>query len=104
MIKIFHNPKCGKSRNALAELERSGQEYVVFEYLKNKITKEEIKSIIEKMGIKAHDLIRTKETIYKEQYKGKELSEDEWINAMIEHPILIERPIIIRENSAYMAR
>lgn len=104
MITIYHNPKCGKSRNALKFLEESGQQIEVVEYLKNTPTKQELKSVIQKLGIKAHDLIRVKEDIYKELYKGKELSEDEWIDAMIGNPILIERPIVINKNKAVIAR
>jgi arsenate reductase len=104
MITIYHNPKCGKSRNALKFLEESGQQIEVVEYLKNTPAKEELKSVIQKLRIKAHDLIRVKEDIYKEKYKGKILSDDEWIDVLVENPILIERPIVINKNKAVIAR
>lgn len=104
MITIYHNNRCGKSRTALCILEEQGKPFKTVEYLKDVPTVEELKSIIKKLKIKPHDLIRTKESIYIENYKGKTLSDDAWIEAMHEHPILIERPIVINGNKAVVAR
>ena len=104
MITIYHNNRCGKSRTALCILEEQGKPFKTVEYLKDVPSVEELKSIIKKLKIKPHDLIRTKEAVYIENYKGKTLSDDEWIQAMHEHPILIERPIVINGNKAVVAR
>lgn len=104
MITIYHNNRCGKSRTALCILEEQGKPFKTVEYLKDVPSVEELKSIIKKLKIKPHDLIRTKEAVYVENYKGKTLSDDEWIQAMHEHPILIERPIVINGNKAVVAR
>ena len=101
---IWHNNRCGKSRSALQILEENGIKPEVVKYLENPPTAKEIKDVLKKAGIKAHDLIRTGESIYKELYKGKTLSENEWIDAMVEHPILIERPVVIHGDKALIAR
>jgi len=101
---IWHNNSCGKSRSALQILEENGIKPEVVKYLENPPTAKEIKDVLKKAGIKAHDLIRTGESIYKELYKGKTLSENEWIDAMVEHPILIERPVVIHGDKAVIAR
>ena len=104
MIKIYHNNRCTKSRCALQELEQSGQAFEIVYYLETPPDKNELEEIIRKLGIKPSELIRKTEKIYIENYKGKSLTEDEWIGAMIKYPILIERPIIISENKAVVAR
>lgn len=104
MITIWHNNRCGKSRGALDILREKGIEPHVVKYLETPPTAAEIRSVLKKAGIKAHDLIRTGEAEYKELYKGKNLSEEEWIQAMIEHPILIERPVVINGDKAVIAR
>lgn len=104
MITIYHNNRCGKSRSALSLLEESGQKFQTVEYLKDIPAIEDLKTIIKKLKIKPHDLIRTKEAIYLENYKGKDLTDDQWIQAMHDHPILMERPIVINGNKAVVAR
>ncbi|SDJ74903.1 arsenate reductase [Pedobacter sp. ok626] len=104
MIKIYHNNRCSKSRCALAVLEESGEEFEIVNYLEAAPTAEELRSIISKLGIRAHELVRKTEAIYKEKYKGKELSDEEWIAAMVIDPILIERPILVSGDRAVVAR
>lgn len=104
MITIYHNNRCGKSRSAVCILEEQQQPFKTIEYLKQTPSVEEIKLILKKLNIAPHDLIRTKEPIYIELYKGKNLSDAEWIQAMHEHPILIERPIVINGDKAVIAR
>ena len=101
-MKLYHNPRCGKSREALALLE--GKEVEVVEYLKNSLTAEELKSLIAKIGISPFELIRKGEAAFKENYKGKDLSDDEWIAAMIKFPKLMERPILEKEDKAIVGR
>ncbi len=104
MITIYHNKRCGKSRSAVCMLEESGQPFETIEYLRDVPTVEELKAILKKLKLKPHDLIRTKEPVYVEKYKGKNLSDNDWILAMTEHPILIERPIIINGDKTVIAR
>lgn len=103
-MKIYHNPRCRKSRETLEIIQESGKNPEIVEYLKEVPSKEELKSILKKLGISAEELLRKGEAIFKEKYKGKSLSEDEWIDAMIEHPKLIERPIVISGNKALIGR
>lgn len=104
MIKIYHNPRCRKSREGLQILEESGKEFEVIKYLENVPTENELSSIIKKLGISPIQLVRKTEKIWKENYKGKEISDAEIIVAMLEHPKLIERPIVINNNKAVVGR
>ncbi len=104
MIRIYHNSRCSKSRCALTVLEDSGKEFEVVNYLETVPTADELRAIIAKLGISAHELVRKSESIYKEQFKGRDLSDEEWVLAMIENPILIERPILVSDDLAVIAR
>lgn len=104
MITIYHNPKCTKSRLGLAEVEASGKEYQVKKYLEDLISVSELQKIIDKLGITPIELVRKNEKIWKDHYKGKELSDQEIINAMVENPKLIERPIVIVKENAVIGR
>lgn len=104
MIKVYHNPRCSKSRNSLKYLDEHNKEYTIVNYIKSPISAKELKLIIEKLGINPIELVRKKESIWKEQYKGKELTNDEIIEAMIENPRLMERPIVIAKDKAVIAR
>ncbi len=101
---IYHNPRCTKSRQGLALLEELKADYEVIEYLKELPTKAELKSVLKKLGMNAEELVRKSEAVYKSEYKGKTLSEDQWIAAMISEPKLIERPIIIKGDKAVIGR
>lgn len=103
-IFIFHNPRCGKSRAALALLTENGVQAEVIEYLKTPPTKAQLKAVLKKLGMKAEELIRKGEDIYKQQYAGKSLNDDQWLDAMIAHPILIERPIFVKGDKAVVGR
>jgi arsenate reductase len=104
MIQIYHNSRCGKSRECLAFLEKSGQEYEIIKYLENVPTFDELKEIIKKLGIKPIELVRRKEKIWMENFKDKPMTDDEIIHTMILNPILIERPIVINGDMAIIAR
>lgn len=104
MIQILHNPRCGKSREGLAFLQQSGKEFEVIKYLDDIPTFEELSEIIKKLGIKPIELVRIKEKIWMDNFKGKDLSDAAIIEAMISNPILIERPIIINNKKAVVAR
>ena len=102
--QIYHNPRCGKSRETLKLLNERGENVQVIEYLKYCPSFDDLKVIISKLGLKPAEIIRKGEKIYKEQYKGKDLTDDEWIQAMIENPILIERPIVVKDGKAAVGR
>ena len=104
MIAIYHNPRCSKSRQGLQLLEESGKEFEVVKYLEITPTEKELADIIYLLGIKPIELVRKNEAIWKENYKGKELSDQEIIKAMIQNPKLIERPIVINGNKAVIGR
>ena len=103
-IIVYHNPRCSKSRCALELLAEKKQAFDVVEYLKNTPTKTELQAIIDKLGIAPEALVRKGEEEYKQLFKGKTLSNDEWIDAMIQFPKLIERPIVVVGNKAVIAR
>ena len=104
MYTIYHNPRCGASREALKILHERGGEVRVVEYLKSCPSRGELSELIEKLCIKAEDLVRKKEPVFKEKYAGKKLTEAQWIAAMVNDPILIERPIIVRDGKAVIGR
>jgi len=103
MIKIYHNPRCKKSRAGLKYLEDKGADFEVVEYLKNSISEDEFKNILMKLNLKPQDMIRTQEDIYKKQFKGKNFTDDEWVKIMVENPKLIKRPIVVKDYKAVWA-
>ncbi len=104
MLKILHNPRCRKSRETLQIIEESGEMVTVVEYMKTVPTKAELEEIVNMLGMQPQELVRKGEAIYKEEYKGKTLSNEEWIEAMVQHPKLIERPIVIKDKQAVIGR
>ena len=103
-MKIYHNPRCSKSRQGLAILNDSKVDFEIIEYLKTPPSEKEIKDILSKLQMEPINLVRKNEAIWKENYKGKELSNDQIIKAMAENPKLIERPIVIHNNEAVLGR
>jgi len=103
-IQIFHNPRCSKSRAALNLLEEKGVEHEVIDYLKNPPTVKELTTVLDKLGMQPQDLMRTGEAEYKEHIQGKDLSRDEMIALMVQHPKMIERPIVANDLKAAIAR
>ncbi|WP_397446947.1 arsenate reductase (glutaredoxin) [Polaribacter sp. R77954] len=104
MIKIYHNPRCRKSREGLQLLENSGKEFEIIKYLETVPSEAELTEIINLLEITPIQLVRKTEKIWKENYKGKTLSDAEIIKAMIVNPKLIERPIVIYKNKAIIGR
>ena len=103
-IKIYHNPRCSNSRQTLSLLEKETSDFKIIEYLNNPLSFDEIKDIVEKLVIKPIDLIRKNEKIWRDNYKGKEMTDVEIIKAMERNPKLIERPIVINERQGVIAR
>ena len=103
-ITIWHNPKCSKSRNALALIEEKNFEVNVIEYLQSNPKKEDIQNILSLLGLSAKDLLRSTEELCIQENLLDETNEEVLINAMVNNPILIQRPIIVRANKAVIAR
>jgi len=103
-MKIYHNPRCAKSRQTLALLQDHGVEPEVILYLSAIPSHDELQSLLTKLGISPLQLIRKGEAIWKENFKGKELSDDELIKAMIAHPKLIDSPIVVQGQKAVLGR
>ena len=103
-VTIWHNPRCSKSRNAVALLEEQGVEAEVMKYLETPPSKEELVQVLKMLGITSRELMRTKEGIYKELKLKDEMNEDKLIEAMVANPKLIERPIVIKDGKAAIGR
>ncbi|MCZ2141725.1 MAG: arsenate reductase (glutaredoxin) [Bacteroidia bacterium] len=100
---IFHNPRCSKSREALCLLNEHTEDVEIIEYLKDTPSAAELKKIVKLIGIKPIQLVRKNEKIFF-PYKDKNLTDDEVIKLMVDNPILIERPIVIKNNKAMIGR
>jgi arsenate reductase len=103
-IAIYHNPRCSKSRAACELLAARGIEATVIDYLKTPPSSKELRGLLKKLGMKPQELVRRGEAAFKENYSGRELSDEQWIDALIAHPILIERPIVVRGAKAVIGR
>lgn len=103
-MKIYHNPRCRKSRETLGIINEKGEQVEIIEYLTTPPSKEELADIVSMLGIKPVELIRRGEEIFKTHFKGKDLTDDQWIEAMVEHPKLIERPIVVKGKKAVIGR
>jgi len=103
-MKIYHNPRCSKSRQTLAIIREKGEEVEIVEYLNSPPNKIELKEVLKKLGMKPGQIIRKGESFYKENYKGKSYTDEEWIEIMANNPILMERPIVVKGNKAVMGR
>ncbi|MEM9142061.1 MAG: arsenate reductase (glutaredoxin) [Bacteroidota bacterium] len=104
MIKIYHNPRCKKSREGLEVLQRSGKPFEVIKYLENEPTKEELREVLGCLAISPENLVRKNEPIWKAKFRGRLLSDEEILEAMIQYPKLIERPIVVNGNKAVIGR
>ncbi len=103
-MKIYHNPRCSKSRQTLQIIKNANIEVEIIEYLKKIPTKKELKLLLQQLNLKPFELIRKGEAIYKEKFKNSSFNEEEWIQIMIEYPKLIERPIVVKGNKAVLGR
>lgn len=104
MTTIYHNPRCRKSREALQILKDEGEEFITIEYLKEPPTPQKLSELIALLKIAPIDLVRKNENIWKENFKGMDLTDAEIVNAMVENPKLIERPIVIKNQKAIVGR
>lgn len=104
MIKILHNSRCSKSREALSYLENIELPFEVRNYLEEPLSKEEIQVLLKKLNLKPSQIIRTNEALWKDNYKGKEYSDTELISILSKNPKLIQRPIVIKDDHAVIGR
>ena len=103
-MKIYHNPRCSKSRQTLEILIKKNADFEIVEYLKDKLSITDLEEIIAKLEINTIELIRKNESVWKEKFKGRNLNDKEIIQAMIDNPKIIERPIVVNGNKAILGR
>jgi len=103
-MKILHNNRCSKSRCALQLLEDRGVDLEIVRYLDEPLSKSELKELLAKLQLPIEDVIRKGEVEYKENYKGKKMSENDWLDALVKYPKLLERPIVVKGDKAIIAR
>ena len=103
-LRVYHNARCSKSRSACQLLEERGIAFEVVEYLKTPPSRDELAAVLAKLGMTAEALVRKGEDIYKAEFKGRSLTEAEWLDALVAHPVLIERPIVVCGDRAVIGR
>ena len=103
-MKIYHNPRCRKSRETLNIVQNQGIEPEIVLYLETPPSRKEIRNLLKQLNLKAVDLVRKEEKLYKEEYRGKELTEEQWITVMADNPKLIQRPIVVLDGKAIIGR
>ncbi len=104
MITIYHKANCNTSNRAMRYLRESGKKFKVVHYLEEVPSREELSSLVKKLGLHAEDLVRKKEPLFQEEFSKKKFSEQEWIDILHQHPILLERPILVKRTRAIIAR
>lgn len=104
MLKIYHNPRCRKSRETLQLIKDADADVEVVEYLKTPLTEDELHDLLSKLNLPVDYLIRKNEELFKTQFKGKELSEDQWVKILVDNPQLLERPIVVKDDEAILGR
>ena len=103
-MKIYHNPRCSKSRNALKLIHEKGFDIEIVEYLKTPLNANELSSLIKLLGLTPEEIVRKNEEIFKKEFKGKDLTEEQWLEALISNPKLIQRPIITTQKKGIIGR
>ena len=104
MLKIYFNPSCSKCQSALQLLDEEGQPYEAVNYLEHPPSVGELKGLVNFLGIRPGDLVRKKEPLFLEEFNDKIFTDEEWLQLLSQHPILIERPIIVKEGKAIIGR
>lgn len=103
-LKIYHNPRCSKSRETLQLINNAQADVEIIDYQKKSISKKELEDVLMKLNMTPEQIVRKGEELYKSNYKDKKFNKEEWIQILIENPILIERPIVIKGNKAVLGR
>ena len=105
MLKIFFKPNCATCQTTLKLLKQNTKEKIeLYEYLVERPTQKEIREVLNLLGLKAEDIVRKKEHLYKEKFAEKKISNAGWIKILSDNPILIERPILIKDGKAIIGR
>lgn len=103
-LKVLYNPGCSKCQEVKSLLEGESCSFEMIDYLNGALTRDELAGILKLLGVKALDIVRKKEPLFLEKFRHQTFSEDEWIQILLEHPVLIERPIIIDGQKAIIGR
>ena len=103
-LRIYHNKRCSKSRAACQLIAEKGVDAEIIDYLATPPSREELLDLLRKLGMQPEQLVRRGEAVFKDNYAGRSLSDDEWLDALTTHPILIERPIVVRGERAVLGR
>lgn len=103
-MKIYHNPRCSTSRKVLALLEEKKQKVEVVEYLKEVPNTKDLELLLQQLNLEVKDIIRKNEQVYKEKFKDKNFTDNEWLKILQEFPKLIQRPIVVKGNKAVIGR
>ena len=103
-IVVYHNTRCSKSREVCTLLDKKKIPFQVIEYLTNPLNKTEIKTLLKKLNIKAEELVRKNELVFKEKFASKIYTEAQWVNILEKNPVLIQRPIVVKGNRAIIGR
>ena len=103
-MKIYHNPRCRKSRETLDLIRSKGIEPEIIDYQKTPLNELEIEDLLQMLGLNAEDIVRKNEALYKEEFKGKIEGEKQFVKMLAENPKLIERPIVVEKNKAIIGR
>ena len=101
---IYHNPRCSKSRQTLQLCEEAGSEVAVVEYLKTPLDEVALKDLLKKLDKAAHEVVRTKEEVYSQLNLSSDSTEEEIVAAIIKYPVLLERPIVVKDDKAVIGR
>lgn len=104
MLKIYHNPRCSKSRDGLTKLESIGQPFEIIKYIDTPPSEQELKDLLKLLNLKPIEIVRTKEALWKENYKDRKLTNSQIIKILVKNPRLIERPIIVNNDRAVIGR
>jgi len=104
IIRIYYNPRCSKCRETAALVSDRGYNTELVEYLISPPCKEELRKLLHKLGMKPLQLVRKGEEVFKQNYAGLTLNDEEWLDALVAHPVLLERPIVVRGDKAVLAR
>ena len=100
MLRIYHNPQCKKSRAGLKFLQESGKDFEIVSYMKTMFTEKELEKLLVKLNKKPSDVVRKQEDYYKQNLKGKNFEDHEWIRIILQNPKLLQRPVV---ESSYKA-
>lgn len=103
-LTVYHNIRCSKSRGVCDILAEKKVKTNIVEYLKTPPTQKELKELLKMLGMKASELVRKTEPLFKEEFEGKKTTEAQWLKILSQHPILIERPIIVKGDKAIIGR